>query len=218
MSRKDRTSFEDPVNLLLRAIKKLHSLWLVWTYPFVSVGKRFSVHYSCDIRREIAGYIKIGDDVLIGRGGRVDVPEVLQRDEPVIILDDFCRMGPFITILAVNQIHIGRNVMFGPSVLVTDHDHAFEDVTVPIITQGITEGGRIRIEDDCWIGFGAAIVCSKGELVIGKHSVVAVNSVVTKSVPPYSVVAGHPARIVKQFDPTKGEWVLGAVAVPVAKS
>jgi len=209
MSKKDLTSFEDPVNLLLRAIKKLHSLWLTWTYPFISVGARFSVHYSCDIRRAIAGYIQVGDDVLIGRGGRVDVPEVLQKNGPVIVLDNFCRLGPHVTILAVNNIHIERNVILGPSVLVTDHDHAFDNVAVPIVHQGITKGGTIRIEEGCWIGSGVAIVCSRGELVIGRNSVVAVNSVVTRSVPAYSVVAGNPARIVKQFDASKESWVMG---------
>jgi acetyltransferase-like isoleucine patch superfamily enzyme len=54
------------------------------------------------------------------------------------------------------------------------------------------------------------IVCSQGELVIGKHSVIGANSMVTRSIPPYSIVSGNPARIVKQFDPTKNSWELGA--------
>ena len=54
---------------------------------------------------------------------------------------------------------------------------------------------------------GATVVCGKGELVIGKHSVVGANSAVTRSVPPYSVVTGNPAKTVKQFDPAKKVWV-----------
>jgi acetyltransferase-like isoleucine patch superfamily enzyme len=98
-----------------------------------------------------------------------------------------------------------------------DHNHAFEDVTVPIALQGTTKGGTIRIEAGCWIGFGAAIVCNEGELVIGRNSVVGVNSVVTRSIPPYSVVSGNPARVVKQFDPMKGKWVLGSIAPNLLK-
>lgn len=113
-------------------------------------------------------------------------------------------------ISAKNRIHIARDVVFGPSVLVTDHLHAFEDVTVPIAYQGITEGGTIRIEEGCWIGFGAAVICSQGELTIGRNSVIGANSVVTRSIPPYSVVVGNPAKVVKQFDPEKGVWVLGS--------
>jgi acetyltransferase-like isoleucine patch superfamily enzyme len=94
-----------------------------------------------------------------------------------------------------------------------DHNHAFEDVNVSIADQGITEGGTILIGEGCWVGFGAAIVCSKGELIIGRHSVIGANSVVTRSVPPYSVVTGNPARVVKSYDPVKEEWVIGSSKV-----
>jgi acetyltransferase-like isoleucine patch superfamily enzyme len=94
-------------------------------------------------------------------------------------------------------------------VLIQDHNHAYEDVTLPIKAQGLTPGGTIRIEQGCWIGHGAAIVCGQGELVIGRNSVVAANSLVTKSFPPYSVIVGNPARLARQFDPAKGSWVGG---------
>lgn len=208
---RSRESFEDPLKLVSRALTKLHSLWLEWTYPFASVGYDFSVHHSCDIRRAIAGYIRIGNDVLVGPDGRVDVPKIPDRGDPVIVIDDCCTIGPRVTILAINKIHVERDVIFGPSVLLMDHDHEFEDFTVPIGRQGTTQGGTIRIEQGCWIGFGAAIVSSRGELVIGRNSVVGANAVVTRSVPACSVVIGNPARIVKRFDPSKGEWVFGHV-------
>jgi acetyltransferase-like isoleucine patch superfamily enzyme len=103
--------------------------------------------------------------------------------------------------------------MVAGHVLITDHNHTFEDVTVPIMSQGITEGGTIRIEQGAWIGFGVAIVCSQGEMVIGQNSIVASNSVVTRSIPPFSIASGNPARIVKQFDPAKESWELGVRAL-----
>ena len=111
----------------------------------------------------------------------------------------------------------GTQYHFWLLVLLTDHNHAFEDVTVPIGLQGITEGGTIRIEEGCWVGFGVAVVCSQGELVIGKHSVIGANSLINRSVPPYSIVSGNPARIVKQFDPEKGTWELGG-RIPMGQS
>lgn len=220
MNKSKPKSFEDPVRVFLRVLRKLHSLWLSWTYPFASVGHHFSVHYSCSLSRTIARYISIGNTVLIDRNCRVDVPIVPEGSSPAIIIGDECRIGQGGTILAINRIHIERDVIFGQSVLVMDHNHAFEDVTVPIALQGTTKGGTIRIEEGCWIGFGAAIVCNEGELVIGRNSVVGVNSVVTRSIPPYSVVSGNPARVVKQFDPMKGKWVLGSIApsAPVLQS
>ena len=113
-------------------------------------------------------------------------------------------------ISARNCIHLEEDVILSPSVLIMDHAHGYEDVRLPVDQQGITEGGRIRIERGCWIGHGAAIVCNEGELVLGRNSVVAANSLVTRSIPPYSVAAGNPSRVVKQYDRAEGRWVLGA--------
>jgi acetyltransferase-like isoleucine patch superfamily enzyme len=74
----------------------------------------------------------------------------------------------------------------------------------------LTPGGTIRIEEGCWIGYGAAVVCSRDEVVIGRGSVIGANSVITRSVPAYSVVVGNPGRIVKQYDPISKNWEIGA--------
>jgi acetyltransferase-like isoleucine patch superfamily enzyme len=213
LTKPDRTTFEDPFALIVRIANKCRSLWMLWTYPFASVGRKFSAHYTCDLRRSISPYVKIGDSVLLDRDVWVNIPIVPDHAGPVIQFDEGCRVGRRCMISARNRIHFERNVVFAPSVLVMDHNHAFEDVNLPIKDQGITAGGTIRIEEGCWIGFGAAIVCGKGELVIGRNSVIGANAVVSRSVPPNSVVTGNPARVVKQFDPTKGGWVLGSGVV-----
>ena len=102
-----------------------------------------------------------------------------------------------------------RNVIVAQSVLIIDHNHFYEDIGIPVMDQGLNEGGRIRIGEGSWIGHGAAIVCPRGELTIGRNSVVAANAVVTRSVPPYSVVFGSPATIIKQYDPETRAWHLG---------
>ncbi len=98
--------------------------------------------------------------------------------------------------------------------LIMDHNHAYEDVSRPIQSQGLTPGGTIRIEQGCWIGHGAAIICGQGELVLGSNSVVAANALVTKSFPSNSVIVGNPARLAKQFDTATGSWV-GSANRPV---
>lgn len=213
MDKSRRNVFSNSFTWGPRLFNKLHTLWLTWTYPFLSLGKDFSIHHSCDLKRSVARHTKIGNSVRMDRGTWLNIPETPQSDEPIIILEDGCRIGREVQISAKNRIHLERDIAVAGHVLITDHNHAFEDVTVPIILQGTTEGGTVRIEQGSWIGFGVAIVCGSGELVIGRHSIIGSNSVVTRSIPPYSIVSGNPARIVKQFDPAKKTWELGARTV-----
>lgn len=199
----------DPLMLVPRIMSRLHTYWLRWTYPFHSVGKNFYAHYSSDIRREVVRHMQIGNSVFVDREVWLNIPTFCEESGPVLILQDGVGIGRRCMISAKNLVSIGRDTIFGPSVLVTDHLHAFEDIDLSIAAQGVTHGGTVRIEEECWIGYGAAIVGNQGDLVIGKHSVIGANSVVTRSVPPYSVVAGNPGRVVKQFDPEKDAWVLG---------
>lgn len=199
----------DPIVLIPRVLNRFHSLWLAHTYPFYSIGNNFYAHYSCDIRRPVARHIKFGTDIFLDRDVWLNIPFIPDNSEPTIILDDECKIGRGVTISAKNRIHVGRQTVFGPNVLLMDHNHAFEDVSIPIGWQGVTPGGTIKVEEGCWLGYGAAVLCNIGELVIGKNSVIGANTVVTRSIPPYSVVAGNPGRVVKHFDPLKGQWVVG---------
>jgi acetyltransferase-like isoleucine patch superfamily enzyme len=202
--------FEDPLGLFSQAITKLYSLWVSAIYPFAAKGRNLSIHYTTSLNRRVAPAIKLGNSVMIRKDAWVNTFDISEADgEPKIIIDDNCLIGARDVISAKNFIHIERDVIIGTSVLIQDHNHAYEDVTLPIRTQGLTPGGTIRIEQGCWIGHGAAIVCGQGELVIGRNSVVAANALVTRSFPPYSVIVGNPARLARQFDAAKGIWIGG---------
>ena len=194
--------FEDPLVLLMRARTKLYSVWLSATYPFVATGRKLSIHYPCALRRPSARHIRIGNRVIIGK----DTNLFVIHDEVAgvkVAIDDNCSIGARSVISARNFIHIERDVITGTSVLIQDHQHTHESSELPIRDQGITAGGRIRIERGCWIGQGAVIVCNEGEVGIGRNSVVGANSVVARSVPPYSVIVGNPGIVLKQFDKAK---------------
>jgi acetyltransferase-like isoleucine patch superfamily enzyme len=143
------------------------------------------------------------------KGAWLNVADENHTGEPAIVIEENCHIGTDSIISAKNHIHIERDVLIAQSVLIVDHNHAYEDITVPIVKQGITEGGRIRIGSGCWIAHGAAILCPKGELTIGRNCVVAANSVVTRSIPDYSLVAGLPARTIRQYDPATKTWRIG---------
>lgn len=88
-----------------------------------------------------------------------------------------------------------------------DHNHEYGDIDKPIHAQGVTPGGRIRIGRNSWLGYGCVIFSATGLLEIGRNCVVGANSVVTRSFPDYSVIAGNPAKLVKTYDPARRDWI-----------
>ncbi len=91
-------------------------------------------------------------------------------------------------------LRIGDNVRIGPHVVIYASNHIFSDPHIPIAKQGMSARG-ITIEDDIWIGAGAIILDG---VRIGKGSVIGAGAVVTKDIPPYSIAAGVPAKIIKK--------------------
>jgi acetyltransferase-like isoleucine patch superfamily enzyme len=201
--------------LLPRLLRKLYSEWLRLTYPFAAIGKKTSFHFTCKIDRKNAHRIKLGSHIRMEKDSSlgISLPPEQERD-PVLIIEDNCVIHWRSQIGAKNLIHIERDVLIAQDVLIVDQNHAYEDIHTPIADQGFTEGGRIRIGQGTFIAHGAAIICSQGELVLGHNCVVAAHSVVTRSAPPYSVLYGNPARIIRQYDPDKHEWVTGPVRAP----
>lgn len=103
-------------------------------------------------------------------------------------------IGPYAYIGCSGYIEIGNNVMISPRVSIYAENHVFSRTDIPMKEQGVTKQ-FVKIEDDCWIAANSIILAG---VTIGKGSVVAAGSVVSKDVPPYSVVAGIPAVIIKQ--------------------
>ena len=93
-----------------------------------------------------------------------------------------------------NGVTIGDYVMMGPEALIYTQNHCTSNPDVPMRTQGMTQIMPVIIEDDVWIG---ARVCILPGVVIGKGSVIGACAVVSKSIPPYSVAVGNPAKVVK---------------------
>ena len=122
---------------------------------------------------------------------------------PKIIIGDGTWIGKRCSIAAINKVEIGNHVLFAGQVHITDHSHGYEDVSRPIGPQPLISKGPVIIEDDCWLGFSCEILSG---VHIGKHSIVAARAVVTKDVPSYSIVAGNPARLVKQYNHETGRW------------
>lgn len=122
-----------------------------------------------------------------------------------IVMGDYCYLGEGSRIWSENEIIIGNNVLIAHNVDIHDsNDHPidleerrnhFRDIcSVGHLSKYDLHSKKIYIDDDAWICFGASIM--KGT-VIGKGAIVAAHAVVTKDVPPYTVVAGNPAVVIK---------------------
>ena len=116
---------------------------------------------------------------------RVRIGEDVSFNEFVLI--DACDGG---------EITIGHHCLIGPFVLLRSADHEFRDPVTRINLQG-HRGGRVVLEEDCWIGGHTTIT---RDVTIGKGSVIGANSVVTRDIPPFSVAAGNPARVIGARD------------------
>ena len=204
-----RRPFADPLDLFPRALTKFFSLWVSRTYPFASIGGNVSLHFTCKVSRQRSPRISLGNSVKLLEHAWLNVATEDPTGEPTIVIEDGSSIGFGSIISSKNRVHLERNVMVGQNVVIQDHNHAYEDIDVPIVAQGITKGGRIRIGEGSWIGHGAAILCSRGELTIGRHCVVSANSVVTASIPDYCVVFGIPAIVIRQYDLETRAWRMG---------
>ena len=110
-----------------------------------------------------------------------------------VVIGHHTRVGLHNTV--IGPVTIGNHVNLAQGITVTALNHNFSDANKRIDEQGVTTT-PVVIEDDIWIGANAVILPG---VTIGRHSVVAAGAVVTKDVPPHSLVAGVPAKIIKQL-------------------
>lgn len=185
---------DDPLSVASRLAAGLNTLWMR-TYPFARLGEGVSIHHSCDIERSGAAEISIGDNVYFAPRVWLDVAGRANVSDRKITIGSGCAIGRRSTLSARNEIVLEQDVLLAPSVLITDHQ------------DGSSQCGRIVVERNCWLGYGATIVCEHGEIKLGRNSIVGANAVVTQSFPPFSIIAGNPARLIKTYDRVNETWV-----------
>jgi acetyltransferase-like isoleucine patch superfamily enzyme len=109
--------------------------------------------------------------------------------------------GTFLNIATMVAAHelveIGDHVMFANSCFVTDANHRFDDLEKPVPWQGFATKRPTRVGDNVWCG--AHVVITSG-VTVGERCVIGANSVVTEDLPPFSIAAGAPARVIKRVE------------------
>jgi acetyltransferase-like isoleucine patch superfamily enzyme len=142
--------------------------------------------------------IKLGKRVRIFPNARFEA----HRDGEIDIRENVS-IGQGFHITSQGKLVIHSGTVITGNVVVTNIDHEYEDISTPILQQPYIVKDTV-IGENCFIGFGAVI---QAGTTLGKHCVVGANSVVRGDFPDYSVIAGVPARIVKQYDHAKRKWI-----------
>ena len=171
-------------------------LWIKWfVNPFVHKrGKG-----SC-IRRHTRLDVVPWNQFSLGEASTIEDFSAVNYGVGNVIIGDRTRIGLSNTI--IGPVNVGNDVRLAQGVVLSGLNHNYKEIDRPIHKQGVSTM-PIVVEDESWIGANVVIVPG---VKIGKHSIVAAGSIVTKDVLPYSVVAGNPARILKQYNFETQEW------------
>lgn len=172
-------------------------LWVSWfVNPFVhKKGKGSKIRWRTRLdvlpfnRFEIGMNSVIEDFCTINNG----VGSVIIGNETLVGMSN----------VIIGPVEIGNNVIIAQNVVISGLNHEYKNIGTPISLQPVNTR-PIVIEDDSWIAANAVITAG---VTIGKHSVIAAGAVVTRSIPPYSVAAGNPAKIIKKYDSGTDSWI-----------
>lgn len=184
--------------------RKCSCLYTYWISPeFKSIGK------GCHIEkmRSLVGAknITIGERCTIGVNSQLTAHESFHdyNYTPRITIGNDVNLGDYIHVTAINSITICDGVLTGRWVTISDHSHGHvesEEMKFAPNSRELFSKGAVYIGKNVWIGDKASILAG---VTIGEGCIIGANTVVTKDIPPYSVVVGSPARIVKTLGDIK---------------
>lgn len=188
-------------NLIKRWTDKFFAVmfFILFHHSFRKFGKRVRIYSPDSIQGE--KYISLHDGVVIRNGSWL---LALKNDEqnPMLDIGENSYIGRYAHIVSVRSVIVGRNVLIADKVYITDNLHEYQHVHIPIKEQPVIFKNKVKIGDGSWLGENVCVIGAS----VGKNSVIAANSVVTKDIPDYCVAAGIPAKVIKKFNIIHNEW------------
>lgn len=177
-------------------ISYLYTFWVIPNFRKVGIG---TIFYR-PIKLIGGKHITIGNYTVFGKHCVICAWDKYNDIilHPNIEIGNGCDFGEYNHITCINKVSIGHNVLTGRWVTISDNSHGIsikEMMKIPPTQRPIYSKGPIIIGNNVWIGDKATILPN---ISIGNGAIIAANSVVTKNVPEYCVVAGNPAKIIKQ--------------------
>lgn len=183
------------LNFMVHPIKTRPRVWLRLFMRFYTSRGRGSVIYR-SVRKDLVPFNRFS----LGERSVIEDFSIVNNMVGDVIIGKESRAG--LGNVIIGPVSIGNNVIIAQGVVLSGLDHNYKECNISISKQGVSTS-LINIEDDVWIGANAVI--TKG-VTIGKHSIIAACSLVNKDVPPFSIVAGNPAKVIKQYNHSSGEW------------
>ena len=182
---------------MMKTLLKFLLTYLYNFLPLISI-KNKGQHLCVGKRLKVQGGngISIKNDVRIGCDARLAC--FLQKNQlGSINIDDRCYICDHFTILSASSVKIMHDTLIASYVSIIAENHGIDPTCGVRYGEQELTGAGITIENNCWIGEKSIILQG---VTIGQWSIVGAGSVVTKNVPPFSIVAGNPAKIIKTFD------------------
>jgi acetyltransferase-like isoleucine patch superfamily enzyme len=160
---------------------------------FASFGRRSVIQPP--LRLGGVDRIAVGTGVMIGPGSWLQVIGD-EHDGVAIEIGDGTSIVGHCVLSAASSIRLGRRVLIARNAYISDHSHAFQDVSRAVMDQGITGIAPVVVDDGAWLGEN--VVVGPG-VRIGRGAVIGAGSVVLADVPDHCVAVGAPARVVRSF-------------------
>jgi len=141
--------------------------------------------------------IFLGDKVRMQPGCRLEA-----HDKGEIHIEDETSIGQNFHCVAFDRLVIGKKTTISANVCILDCDHNYQEIGTHIMEQPMTVK-QVEIGENCFIGFGAVL---QAGTKLGRQCIVGSNAVVRGEYPDYCVIAGVPAKVIRQYNPESGEW------------
>ena len=193
-------SLKDKFFLLIHMFHVLKTQ-LIYGSRFKSIGGWSSFSKKLYMTHRV---ISLGKRVTIGPHARIEGIYHWNENKynPHIIIEDDVSIQQRCHIIVASELIIGKGSMLSFDVMITDVDHGYSDIGIPIGKQDLANN-KTRIGERCFIGAGAKILAGT---ILGEQCVVGANAVVRGNFPAFCVISGAPARVLKRYDEKSESW------------